>query len=206
MVIQYLDSNEVVTQRVSTSDSKDSTWTPPVHTPAPKVGPQTFTLILNTGGGSTYCNNQDGTIQGFWGAGTPANPAGYNTFSAVSNVIDEQIDVAVSSILSSLTYVSPTSNKRVLRIFYQTSTGDIRNIYHTDADGSLGFAVDATVIASDLTVGTPFAVSCITDPSNTTNKLVMAIQYRDQSGVMKQRWSPSDNANSFWSTPITIPT
>ena len=116
-----------------------------------------FTFSLNIDGSATYINGQNGTLFSVGSPGSTANPSSFDKLSV--NAPFSVVGIDHSSVLSSFAYTSPATQKRVVRIFYRTSTGNIQNLYYSEANPTGGLTPDPAVIAFGVPAGSTFAAS-----------------------------------------------
>ncbi|KAF8589658.1 hypothetical protein K439DRAFT_1612662 [Ramaria rubella] len=146
----------------------------------------------------------NGTIQELASSGTPGNTAGYSTWSVDNNfgevgpgVIDPITNVAPSSDFAGLGYISTVSENWQGRLFYQTTSGDIRSVINP---GATQWQLDPTIIAT-VPLGAPISAF---HQSNSAGEQAIIVQYTDSEGLLTQRFSTTDAGN--WSAPVTITT
>lgn len=99
----------------------------------------------------------NGTIVQLGSSTQPSAPQGYNTWSASLNFATTPpfiTNVAPSSKFAGVHYISPTAGDPWVRVFYQTTNGDIRSIYNGPAGAT--WLLDNTTIAN-VPIGSPLS-------------------------------------------------
>ena len=100
----------------------------------------------------------NGTIQKIESVSTPTNPSGFSTWNNIGTLAEFGVtDVAQQSAIAGVGYLSPQTGALIQRLFYQTTNGDIRTVFHPGITGEPGFLIDPTIIASNVPLGTPIS-------------------------------------------------
>ncbi|KAJ7485333.1 hypothetical protein FB451DRAFT_1229275 [Mycena latifolia] len=167
--------------------------------------PNKFVVVNGNPNGAFGYAYSSGSLLELASPGNPGNSSVYNTWivnrSPAVMASLGVTNVAPSTSLAGVGYLSPFTGALVLRIFYQTTNGDIRMIYHSGINFDPAWVLDSTVIAN-VPLGTP--LSAFQASNGAPGVETILIQYTDVNGILTQRFSTVDIGG--WSAPVAITT